>query len=229
MPHAFFREIVENLIKKDFLEEVIVHYHYPVQEMDALRRVAVTMHDSILEEAVWNHCILQDKSGRPMTGVIMTLGEGVDFQQDKYLKQGLMTESYMVEVLGSEILLLGYRAYNNWVTANMGCWVERYYFLREELPDEGSTDYTLKELPKLLELLKVPVTCNEAFCMTPRKSVAFYAALTEEKNAVCRGICIECDSTNCPNRIAHMTQKMWNLADMVDRPLPYGYTRIFGK
>ena len=61
--------------------------------------------------------------------VVMTLGAGVDQLQEEMLAAGKLTEAYMVEVLGSEILLLAYSALNTWVKEHTDFVVKRYYFL----------------------------------------------------------------------------------------------------
>ncbi|MBR1930528.1 MAG: hypothetical protein IJ833_03500 [Lachnospiraceae bacterium] len=228
MVQRYFKEILMKCTEDDFLDGVRKAYHYPIGERETLRALAGAMQKTMLEEAVWNHEVLQ-RQGQNYAQVAMTLGEGVDILQDGYMAKGLLTESYMIEVLGSEILLHGYEAYNRWVDGHTDYHVERYYFLNDGEQANKEVSLSLKGLPKLLATLGLPVTCNVAYCMTPRKSVAFYATFTKEENVVCPGICTDCKSVNCPNRISHELQKGWNFADMIDRPLPYGYARIFGR
>ena len=254
MAEKYFEEIMNQCTQEIFLDGVRERYHYPVTERDLLYKVACEMQEPMLEEAVWEHRVVRQRSafGEAYAMVAMTLGAGVDALQDRYLRKGLLTESYMIEVLSSEILLHGYEAYNRRVADHTGYHVRRFYFLNEPPQDTGETqtadapdlepaqnageektmdepNLTLHDLPEILRALQLPISCNEAYCMTPRKSVAFYAALDRETEANCPGICMDCTSADCPNRLMAESGKSWNFADMADRPLPYGYARIFGQ
>lgn len=220
----YFREILEHCTSNGFIKDISKKYHYSEQDAPLLLSVVGRMRQCMLREAGWEQRMFLDEEQRAYAEVVMTLGPGVDALQEEYVRQGLLSECYMVEALGSEILLLGYEAYNRWVEAHTAYHVARYYFLGSE------ERYPLANLPHMLErLAEVSVSCNDAYCMLPKKSVAFYAALTEDPQVSCRGICVGCDSLNCPNRIVKVQTKGWNFADMTDRPLPYGYSRIFGK
>lgn len=81
----------------------------------------------------------------------------------------------------------------------------------------------------LLQELALPVTCNAAYCMIPKKSVVFYAELTKDPFTKCAGICLGCGRRDCPNRMEEKENFPLRFADMTDRPLSYGYARIFPK
>ena len=172
--------------------------------------------------------------------VVMTLGKGVDDLQEQFLADGLLTEAYMVEVLGSEILLLAYVAYNAWVKERTESAVRRYHFLGtgesfsvKTVTGQGDFEgqsiqipLGIETIPRMLERSGLPVTCTEGYCMVPKKSVAFYAELTKDKTVVCEGICMGCSRTDCPNRMSVGDHQQGNRA--LDRPLTYGYARILG-
>lgn len=169
--------------------------------------VAVSMQKSIQSDvqdgkAGWN-CgeILSadEKAEDRYIPVCVTLGPGVDALQESYLQQGLLTEAYMVENLAGELLLRAYPLWNEWVVSQGSpekeLHVRRYHF-------PGSEDgCPLEKLPELLKKLDIPVTCTEAYCLLPKKSVAFYAELTRERNVRCEGICVGCGRKDCPNRM----------------------------
>lgn len=219
--HEFFRNIIEQCAEKNFLKGVCRKYHYGREDMELLAKVAGKIRPLMLKQAVWEHRIFQSISHEDFSEAVMTLGSDIDMLQEEYLKQGLLSEAYMIEALGSEVLLAGYQAYNRWVADNTALHVARYHFIGSE------EKYPPECLPELLERLGVPVTCNAAFCMLPKKSVAFIAELTEDKEVQCAGICVGCSSKDCPNRMAS-TGGM-RAMDMTDMPMPYGYARIFGK
>ena len=66
----------------------------------------------------------------PFLAVGITLGKGIDALQEKYLQNGFLTESYMIEVLSSELLLESYRAYTEWVVVHRDLHVARLQFFR---------------------------------------------------------------------------------------------------
>ena len=128
----------------------------------------------------------------------------------------------MIEVLASELLLQGYAAYNRYIRKNTDWHVARYHFLGSE------DDFPLEMLPDLLTELTPLITCNSAFCMLPKKSVAFIAELTQDDKVRCRGICVCCKNLNCPNRMVDDSLVEKRLSVLTDMPLTYGYARIFG-
>ena len=176
--------------------------------------------------------------------VVMTLGGGVDELQERMLNEGKLTEAYMIEILGSEILLRAYAAYNEWVKENSDEVVRRYYFPGAQEADTGSENektsvsgrqnktgisaalMKLEMLPEILRRSGLPVSCTEGYCMVPKKSVAFYAQLSGDRKTVCEGICMGCGRNDCPNRMADSEKLPGNR--VLDRPLTYGYARILG-
>lgn len=219
--HEFFSDIIEQCAEKNFLKGVCRKYHYGGEDMELLAKVAGEMRPLMLQQAVWEHRMFKRTLHEEFAETVMTLGSDIDVLQEEYLKKGLLSEAYMIEALGSELLLEGYGAYNRWIAENTPLHVARYHFIGSE------EAYPPEYIPGLLERLKVPVVCNAAFCMLPKKSVAFIAQLTEDKEVRCEGICMGCNSKDCPNRMASTGGR--RMLDMTDRPMPYGYARIFGK
>lgn len=211
----FFEEIYEECRNIAFLEKVIKKAHYEQADLELLGTVLEQMLGRMHTDAAW--------SDAPARGdrreVVMTLGAGVDALQDEYLQQGLLTEAYMVEVLGSEILLAAYSCYNRWVGGNSSCVVERYHFL-------GSGEYPLEGLKGFLERSRLQVHCTEGYCMVPKKSVVFVAQLAPAGSAVCESICLGCGRKDCPNRMEKGRDELPK--NMMDHPLTYGYAKIFG-
>ena len=221
----FFTDLLDGFLNPSFLEKVRDKFHYEETQRSELQAVAEQMLPLMREEAFWERNIssLQKSSGAEYEDVVMSLGAGIDSLQDHYSSQGMLSRSYMLEVLASELLLQGYGAYNRYVEKNTDRHVARYHFL-------GSEDsFPLSMLPRLLDISDGRITCNEAYCMLPKKSVAFVAELTQDEKVRCEGVCVGCNRRQCPNRIAgnHSDQSL--LARMADLPLTYGYGRIFGK
>lgn len=225
---ALFSEIVELCKDEIFLRKVLKKYHYPEDERELMQDVAARMANGIGSEGCWATVSLD--SSQSVAAVGMTLGEGVDSLQEAYTAKQALTEAYMVEVLSSELLLECYRVYERWVRENTPFHVKRLYFL-----GNGNEDSIWKErlaiehLPSLLTELSLPIHCNEAYCMLPKKSVVFYADFTKDPAVRCATICTDCGRLDCPNRMEDGSHMSLRFADMTDRPLPYGYMRIFSK
>ncbi|MCM1111741.1 MAG: hypothetical protein NC399_00650 [Muribaculum sp.] len=197
----FFPEVLDELRTPAFLERVCGKFHYEEARMPELRAVAQELLPLLRREAFWERkeaptgLLETEESDRTYENVVMSLGSGVDRLQDRYGTQGLLSESYMIEALAGELLLRGYEAYNRFIRSNMRRHVARYHF-----PGGGGA-LPLELLPDLLGEAAGRVICNAAFCMLPRKSVAFVAELTPDEKIGCEGICAGCGRTHCPNRI----------------------------
>ena len=111
---TFFSEITALCRNEQFLHSVMEKYHYDPEEYPNLKRLAGEMIPCLETEAGWQDREIQETfPGRDQSflAVGITLGKGIDELQEKYLQNGFLTESYMIEVLSSELLLESYRAY----------------------------------------------------------------------------------------------------------------------
>lgn len=222
----FFPALLDEFISADFLEKVRKKFHFEKEQTAQIRGVAEEMLPDMREEAFWirkassvERQRLPDASDTAYECAAMSLGRGIDLLQEGYSEKGLLLESYIVEVLAGELLMSGYDAYNRYIAEHTERHVARYHF-------PGSEDtFPLEMLPELLKDLTQKITCNAAFCMQPKKSVVFVAELTQDENVHCKGICIGCSNTSCPNRVEENDPIRKRMADM---PLTYGYSRIFG-
>ena len=220
---AFFQDVLDYALNPVFLKEVGKKFHYEERHLTELRGVAEQMLPFIRSEAFWagqKSCIWDDNKDSAVTyeDVVMTLGGGVDSLQEEFVRKGLLSECYMLEALASELLLQGYRKYNQYIRENRFRYVARYHFPGSE------EEFPLERIPQMLERLTPLVVCNEAFCMLPKKSVVFAAELTQNAQTQCEGICLGCNSVNCPNRITDSSLTERPQADLL---LNYGYSRIF--
>lgn len=250
---GLFRKLTEECRKTGFLETVLEKAHYEPEDRELLWSVLEQVLQCMEGEACWSARAIGDREAG-VQAVVMTLGAGVDQLQEKMLAEGKLTEAFMVEVLGSEILLLAYTAWNAWVKEHTDFVVKRYYFLgageyvtiyeadqdgmgeghEAEDPKTARThtetaariSLELATLPDMLERSGLPVTCTEGYCMMPKKSVAFYAELTKDRTVTCEGICMGCGRGDCPNRMDALERTRGNRT--LDRPLTYGYARILG-
>lgn len=222
----FFPALLYEFISLDFSEKICRKYHFDEEQTSQIRSVAEEMLPLMREEGFWirkayllEHQWLSSASDTAYECVAMSLGCGVDLLQEGYSEKGLLLESYMVEVLASELLMRGYDAYNRYILEHTAQHVARYHFpgSEETLP--------LEMLPGLLESLTQKITCNAAFCMQPKKSVVFISELTQDETIYCEGVCSGCTNKSCQNRVEENDLIRRRMADM---PLTYGYSRIFG-
>lgn len=226
---AFFPNVLDKFLSPIFLEGVRKKFHYDETQALEFQAVAEEMLPLMREEAFWERRVSsgENKHQSEAYGVIheqvvMSLGNGIDCLQERYSERELLSQSYMIEVLASELLLQGYTAYNHYIKENTDWHVARYHFFGSE------EDFPLEMLPDLLKELTPLITCNSAFCMLPKKSVAFIAELTKDDKVQCRGICAGCNNLACSNRMEDGGWTQKRLSVMTDMPLTYGYGRIFG-
>ncbi|MBD5452821.1 MAG: hypothetical protein HDR30_00645 [Lachnospiraceae bacterium] len=225
---AFFPDVLDEFSTSDFLEHVREKFHYGETRKAEFKAVAEEMLPLMREEAFWEYKEFfmeeqqAEKDSVIYENVVMSLGKALDDLQESYSKKGLLSESYMLEVLASEVLMKGYEAYNRYVRENTDWHVAKYHF-------PGSEEaFPIEMLPQLLQKVTLQVTCNDAFCMQPKKSVVFVAELTQDENVYCKGICVGCHNLHCANRITDSDPVKRRITEMTDMPLSYGYSRIFG-
>ena len=149
----------------------------------------------------------------------ITLGKGIDELQEKYLQNGFLTESYMIEVLSSELLLESYRAYTEWVVVHRNLHVARLHFLGGEISETSE-----QKISSLLRLANLPMLLQELADLYQQNG-----ELTKDAFTKCAGICLGCGRRDCSNRMEEKENFPLRFADMTDRPLSYGYARIFSK
>ena len=163
--------------------------------------------------------------------VIVSLGGWPDRPQEKDTSRGMLTESFMAECICTELLLQAYEDMNKKIREKYGLWVKKMLFPGGELP--------LESMEKIFRnVSQEEVHYNQCYVLSPKKSVAYLAMLTRNKDEICAGICASCARMDCPNRQLgagkgaavnmekdHHREPMW--PDMSGVPLPYGYQRIF--
>ena len=164
---TFFSEITALCRNEQFLHSVMEKYHYDPEEYPNLKRLAGEMIPCLETEAGWQDREIQETfPGRDQSflAVGITLGKGIDELQEKYLQNGFLTESYMIEVLSSELLLESYQAYTKWVADHRELHVARLYFLGSVAGESGSSE---KKLNDRLQLENLPVLCGNCRCPLP--------------------------------------------------------------
>lgn len=219
------KKLLENCCEEDFISLICTKYHYPDSERKPLSSVACKMKETMLREAVFSYSIADESAfkGNAAVTVVITLGAGVDCLQENYTEDEMLSECYMAENIAGEVLLQSYAICNRRISKLFGMHVSRYLFMGA-VPEHG-----MEEIPLLLEKSGLGVRCNFVYCMVPKKSVVFYALLSEDEGTVCEGICVGCKSSNCPNRMKEEESRFGSTADLTGVAFNYGYARIFGR
>lgn len=167
------------------------------------------------------------------TAVFLTLGAGIDALQNVYLAGNHMSEAYMLECIGLELLSAAYEAYAAKMQLLSGKWAVKLHFIGDKYPFEYM-DIIHRAMGE------IDITYNDQYVMSPQKSVAFFlemrqaeagaspqdrTGLTEKRQqaahthkALCHvrlaHICGDCKNVDCEYR--HKEN------------YTYGYQRIFG-
>ena len=169
-----------------FLEQVRSRYHFEEKDKALLKGVASDLAGCLKwKEAAY--LMFEDRMDmvRRATAVV-TLGSDVDLLQERYQNTGRMLESYMLESIGGELLMLGYGMLVAWIRENTG--------------------YQLSAMPEILARAKQhKVVCTAGYCLKPKKSVVFEMELApaEACGETAHGgrICAHCSRRDtCPNR-----------------------------
>lgn len=196
---------------------MLVRYHFGEHDLEQLRQIGNLVEEAM--EPVMHYEVFTRKADERVAGddissidcmaVIVTLGGGVDELQNRYMQKERMSESYMMECIGMELLRAAYDQTAEHIHAYTGRWMSDYEFVGDKIP------FTYME--EIFGLLRPQeVNYNQAYMLTPKKTVVFLTNLCDErKDSYCH-VCAECMNLACPNRT-------------MEKNLTYGYQRIFGK
>lgn len=220
IPQAY--ELIDRCDSSEFIGGLCGKHHYPSEEKKPLADVALKMKESMLREAAFSYGLSETSENILEASVVITLGAGIDDLQERYMESSLLSECYMAEVIATELLLKSYPICNERIREHFGMHVLRYLF-PGSVPGRG-----LDRIPDMLEQSGLRVTCNDSFCITPKKSVTFYALLTSDEGTVCEGICAGCGRKDCPNRMEGES-RYGRMPDLAGVAFHYGYARIFGR
>lgn len=194
------------------VERVLKRYHFEAEARAALETLEKAVRPLLQARAYycWNPAGIPAE-GR-MAAVLLTLGDGFDALQDLYLERQCVSEGYMLDCIGMELLMEAYEECVRRLQQECGEYASRLEFLGDRYP--------LELLEELMPLTGARgITYNDQYVMTPRKTVAFLVPMEEQEKpredpAQLLHIC-----ANCTNRTCEMRQEI---------PATYGYQRIFG-
>ena len=193
--------------------DMLVQYHFGEYDLEQLQQIG-SLVEEVMEPVMYygvftwradERTASDDISPIDRMAVIVTLGSGVDELQNRYTQRERLTESYMTECIGMELLRTAYEQAAERIHACTGRWMSDFEFVGDKIP--------FTHMEEIFRILKPQeVNYNQAYMLTPKKTVVFLTDLcAERKDSYCH-VCAGCTNLLCPNR-----------------NLNYGYQKIFGR
>lgn len=192
---------------------MLTRYHFAEHDLEQLKQIgglveseaSPAMYYDVIGE---NMAALGARDSAAQTervAVIVTLGSGVDGLQDRYMLRERLTEGYMVECVSMELLRLAYEQAAEHIHERLRKWMSGFAFVGDQIPYEHMEEIFGCLAPQ-------EVSYNEAYMLSPKKTVVFLTNLCDERADSYCHICEDCTNLTCPNR-----------------NLTYGFQRIFGE
>lgn len=172
-------------LDREALERAAVKYHFAAAgaglDGGEIQKIYEILHRNADCRAVWT---LDEKKRE--ASVVVTLGARVDALQEKYGREGLLTECYLTDCLCRELLKKGYKALEDMLRERFGLYAERYLFPGQNL--------ALEKLEQIFSSLgeSVPVRLLPGGVLLPRQSVAYLLRLSADERTGCADICAQC-------------------------------------
>lgn len=226
-----YRQDINIKLNNKDMEHLRHIYHFT----DSDERMLYSLYDAVLpvvdahayvrfmdKTDKWNESDIMKQSEYGIC--LVTLGQTFDRMQDIYTDRKCLSEMYMLDCIGLELLMKSYEEIVRYVQQKSGLWVEKLIF-------PGERGFSLSYIGDICKSLSVKdITYNKQGMLNPRKSAAFLMPLTKNKvdRNVCN-ICTGCGNINCVLR-RQENEKTINKASVrnPDNIYSYGYSQIFG-
>lgn len=130
------------------------------------------------------------ESGKEWMIIMVTLGMKVDEFEDSFQKEGNLLGAYGIDCLSMMMLHHIYEQIPQILHENCGLWPGKYEFIGDKYPIESMplfVDYIAQDCIKY----------NQAFALTPKKSVIFLSTMGPEQNSKVCDICSNCGNKSC--------------------------------
>lgn len=219
-------------LKKEDFNNMITRYHFQQTDKPMLQGLyqalspLLDIHACYLSTAQLSHVDLEQYAA-----VFLTLGDGIDALQNLYLQSNHVSEAYMLECIGMELLTKAYEAFAGKLQKSLERRAVRMHFIGDTYP------YSIMD--EMREKMgEINISFNAQYSMTPQKSVAYLLELAEidgkaykQEYAMARSEQIKhTHNTLCHVHLAHMCADCKNV-DCEYRQkenYTYGYQTIFG-
>lgn len=198
------REILQPYIEESAYKQILSHYHFHSTDEAEIRFLTKRLLQDASPAVYFGRRMPEEES---RLAVLVTLGAGVDELQEAHTVRGELMESYMIECIAMELLKNAYEQTADIIYRHCGFWMGGFDFLGDTVPIER-----MEEVFAILN--PAEITYNQAYMLTPKKTVAFYTTLTDSRKKAYCNVCSACSHTKCVHRRGNLT---------------YGYQRIFGE
>lgn len=231
------RERLQLHIQDIQYREIMARYHFAENDLERLKHMGTLVEREVSSVMYYEVLMPMQEavdSGRRNTelsaerlAVIVTLGSGVDELQNRYVQKERLTEGYMVECISMELLRVAYERAAECIHAHTGKWISGFDFVGDAIPLSYMEEIFRQLAPR-------EVSFNQAYMLSPKKTVVFLSDLCgERKDSYCH-ICADCSYISCPDRVTEDGQSVEKPGRIPrqtepNRKLTYGYQRIFGK
>ncbi len=211
------RESLQVGMRDGQYREMLARYHFAPRDLPLLGQVGELVRRAAEPELYWDRISEQGEQGEELA-VIVTLGAGPDELQNRYQQRERLSESYMAECVGMELLRNAYEQAAERIHERTDMWPSAFAFVGEQEP--------FARMEEIFRLLAPQgVSYNQAYMLTPKKTAVFLTELRRErKDSYCH-ICAGCTNLSCRNREEREGRRD---AAKTQGNLTYGYQRIFG-
>lgn len=187
-----------NEMDRKWVKQVCGIWHFEKRDLELLERMAVELEkaaDPQFFYRIFHREKEEDESGawgeipyEDYALCLVSLGEGADRLLESYTKKGRHLETYMLECLSMEMLLLLYERGSREIEKRHGF--------------AGSYDFLEKNLESFLKIFekesKNPVKYKKG-CLIPQKSAVYLQPVFLQKREQ-RNICQNCSRADCDRR-----------------------------
>lgn len=169
-------------------DDIIARYHFSPDDLQLLKQVGGFVKKAA-DPAIYYE-MAKDRKHMP---VIVTLGRGIDELQERYLKRECLLESYMIECISMELLHNAYVCAARQIYESTGLWITDFKF-----PGDKEPLHRMEEIFRILA--PGGIRYNQAYVITPKKTVVFDADLCTRHKDIHYRICKDCGNLSCPDR-----------------------------
>lgn len=212
------------------IDELIKRYHFNSNDIYSYMGIAKIL-QSLLKIQGYYEWVTDDIITEYDSCLVgfMTIGEGIDKLQELYSQYGGIEEEYLIDCLGSIILMKNYELFIQEIQKRTGMWVEKIEFLGDK--------YSIELLPKLHEICKPEnISYTSDYILIPKKSVSFLLPLSDRPSNNPCNICTNCENQFCifkksdsDNSVHYDNPEVIPDESEDFVPNTYGYMQIFNK